>query len=324
MNFLKSLPDIKNIVDKISLKEKISFKKEISFNEYLNELFGASFTFKVYSQIEDLIRFALYSKMIKDPKMLDKSDFITKKFSFGEVGEFNLLFNVFYIIATNISLSVSDENNDSIMLLEINKYLEKENNVITKDNKKLRQQLEMNQSETEKLLNKIKSLEEKTNELQKKNDELQKTIYKKDKELSHKECQFSSTKNIKTGNVASDKMFKEEIIEITNKKIEIENIDTTKKLLFVGGYIPTIRKLKTVYKNSENIMNCSAICSANYIKSFDGIVFFTNFISHSLYEKIKNVAKSNNCKWIHCHSDNIDLIVKEINKSFVEKTSQAV
>jgi alanyl-tRNA synthetase len=210
------------------------------------------------------------------------------------------------------------------MLLEINKYLEKENNVITKDNKELRQQLEMNQSETEKLLNKIKSLEEKTNELQKKNDELQKTIYKKDKELSHKECQSSSTKNIKTGNVASDKMFKEEIIEITNKKIEIENIDTTKKLLFVGGYIPTIRKLKTVYKNSENIMNCSAICSANYIKSFDGIVFFTNFISHSLYEKIKNVAKSNNCKWIHCHSDNIDLIVKEINKSFVEKTSQAV
>jgi hypothetical protein len=315
MEFLKSLPDIKNMVDKILPKKESNFKED-----YGLKLFERSFTSKVYSQIEDLVCFALYSEIINNPKMLSKADFLTKKFSFGKTREFNLLLNICYIIANNVSLTFNDENNSNIFTQTDINNLEKANSKMVEENKKLKQQIETKQSETERLLNKIKALEEK-------NNELQKTINKKDKELLKKEHQVSSIKNIETVNSKIQKAPKEEVIEVTNeeiKEVEIESIDTDKKLLFIGGHTSTVKKLKNLYKNSDGITSCSTMCSANYIKKFDGIVFLTNFISHALYEKIKNVAKPNNCKWIHCHSDNVDLIVKEINKNFAERTLQAV
>jgi hypothetical protein len=274
-----------------------------------NPLYTAEFSFKVRNEIKNILCWALYTEVVCNPKIEDKYDFLNKNFSFGKEKQFNILMNILYIVATNVSLTLNNENDENTYQESYVNKIETKLIVLEEDNEELNKQIEKAEENNEVLLKKIKTLEEK-------NEELKNLINKKDKELLKQEHDGSMIKNIEVDKPEIKEEIQEELIEVPNEEIEEitnESIDSTKKLLFVGGHTSTVKKLKDLYKNSEGISNCTTVCSANYLRKLDGIVFLTNFISHSLYKKIRNAAETNGCKWVHCPNENVDLIVKEIN-----------
>lgn len=90
-------------------------------------------------------------------------------------------------------------------------------------------------------------------------------------------------------------------------------IDLTKRMLFVGGDIPAVEKLRCMFPNSKAITNRTRNVSKNTVKGVDCVVFITKALPHSLYWKVDNLIDGN-VQRVRTASENLGLVLTAISE----------
>lgn len=103
------------------------------------------------------------------------------------------------------------------------------------------------------------------------------------------------------------------IISLLTTPNEGKSLDTSAKILFVGGKEDLYSNLNMVFPNAKHISTESKDIGFDYINGFSKVVFLTSYMSHSLYYKIKNMLNAD-MPVCHCDKRNMDLICREILK----------
>lgn len=105
------------------------------------------------------------------------------------------------------------------------------------------------------------------------------------------------------------------IKEISDKRNTSESsedeIDFDKKFIFVGGCLNTVKQLRDLFQNAYFYNNETEI--DKFVVTADDvvIVYLTDFMSHSIYYKVRNMCGKT--KQIHCPSSNIVRVLETIS-----------
>lgn len=174
------------------------------------------------------------------------------------------------------------------------------------------------------VLNDNKELEKKIADLTNENNRLKNDIYLLERNNTKKVSDESKRKDVELNRVIQKqdeqiKSLKDRIREFENISIEIKNkdnlsngdIDYNKKVIFVGGCDKSIELLKKLFGNSKFYTSDKTKIESAIFERCDCIVYLTNFLSHSLYYKVKNLA--GNVTQIHCNYDNISKILDQLS-----------
>lgn len=146
-----------------------------------------------------------------------------------------------------------------------------------------------------------KPLNDEIKSLQKQLDSYEKTITALENKINSQDefIKLLQEEDINNSNIISDDEF---------------NKISTKRILFLGGRQGTIEELKGIFKNSTFLSNDTVNLGSF---SYDNIVVFYKFISHSLYYKYKDNAKLNNIPITYIGNNNLDFIKSMLYKEII-------
>lgn len=98
--------------------------------------------------------------------------------------------------------------------------------------------------------------------------------------------------------------------EIVEKRKENgKDVDFDKKFVFVGGHFNTVQQLEKLFCNAC-FYSREAEVDKDAIRSADGIVYLTDFMSHTIYYKVKNLSWG--ISQVHCTGSNVLKILEAI------------
>jgi len=96
-----------------------------------------------------------------------------------------------------------------------------------------------------------------------------------------------------------------------------EELDITevigKRMLFIGGRIELIQKLKYSFPSSVFVQD--EITKIDF-SNFERVIMFPKFMNHSLFYKYINLARANKVDVTYCNSNNIEQVLNTIVASF--------
>lgn len=145
----------------------------------------------------------------------------------------------------------------------------------------------IHKKETSKLNKQIKELEKKISELEQNQSELYKL----------RELMFD--------------MKQEEDVKL-EKHASLNEILEKNNVVFVGGFSGFHRKLKERFPKLILVHPDQEKIDLSIIRNADYLFFFTQYIGHSIYYRVVNVANANKIKWDYVHFHNLDILEQEI------------
>jgi len=155
---------------------------------------------------------------------------------------------------------------------------------------------EKQQDENKKLDKKIKPLENENRILQKENEKLKEEL----ESLKQKKAELESMIE-----AYEEAIGKQEEASTINETCTDEEL-WQQKILFVGGRYELVRTLKNIMENAKFVQTeTDPIPDFNKI---DRIIYFSNFINHSTYNKVFDRAKGFNIPYQFVHTQNFEQV----------------
>lgn len=230
-------------------------------------------------------------ELVKRTKIEDPQTFITSLF---------ILFR-YELLAARLKKCLNESyRNFSFDRLEAaarEQELASENACLRFENEKLQQKLEQQEAGHREAIKKL-------------SEEGKKEAHQHEEQIRRLEKQLAAVQksNCSIGKSPADKalMSGEETLGGKNEKHADMSRLSGWKILFLGGSASIVKKLKKRFPDAYFIDKKSSFLPENV----DLVVILTNYISHSLTQKLK--SSNNTAKKINCNSTNIDLITQKI------------
>ena len=162
-------------------------------------------------------------------------------------------------------------------------------------------------------------------------EELRKKLHEKEQELRHMKNLYAEAKSSQAERTALQERYeadRQELIALrehvyqsseTEKEPEpadqekMEQVLSEKKIVIVGGHDNWTYKLKNKFKNWEFFSpKVSGTMDGSILSHADYIYFFTDFISHSTYQKMLRVVRNQNLPFGYIHTINIPANIRQI------------
>ena len=160
------------------------------------------------------------------------------------------------------------------------------------------------QQEEEKILNrKLKPLEDENRDLQRENRRLKEEL----EELKKKKEELDSMVEAYEETIGRQEQHSETESELTDEELRQQ------KILFVGGRYELIRTLKNVMLNAKFIQ--TETDPVPDLAKVDKIIYFSNFINHSTYNKVFDKAKISNIPYQFIHTQNYEQVWELLKKA---------
>lgn len=104
----------------------------------------------------------------------------------------------------------------------------------------------------------------------------------------------------------------EEMQKVANVDAMVADLEK-KRVTIIGGHINWVQKMKKLFPQWNFISpNVSISNDNNWVKNADHVYFFTDTLSHSVYNKFVQAVRSQEVPFGYIHGVNIDLNVKQI------------
>lgn len=103
-----------------------------------------------------------------------------------------------------------------------------------------------------------------------------------------------------------------ELLVTPDDELDIADV-VGKRMLFIGGRIELIQKLKYSYPSSIFVQDEITKIDFN---NFERVVMFPKYMNHALFYKYINLARANKVNVTYCNSNNIDQVLNTIVASF--------
>lgn len=179
---------------------------------------------------------------------------------------------------------------------------QKEDSIALKDKeiaqlKKNLQIFHQKQQDEEKEINKkIKPLEDENRELQKENRKLKEEL----KTLKQKKEELDSMIEAYEQTIGKQEQFTESKHYLSDEELR------NQKILFVGGRYELVRTLKNIMVNAKFVQ--TETDPVPDLAKIDKIIYFSNFINHSTYNKVFDKAKILNISYQFVHTQNYEQV----------------
>lgn len=181
--------------------------------------------------------------------------------------------------------------------------LKEENATLSIENKELENRIQIVESKSKEILNK---------ELYKNTKAYKQEVSKLNKELEKQKEHIISLLNEKAElNKLRELLFSlqgnDEECSIEDTDISLNQLIMNKTILFVGGHINLINKLKKKFPQIRYISTDDSI-KDNKIKGADYVFFYYEYLNHGLYYQIMNTCMRYNIPWDYIKGTNVDYL----------------
>lgn len=270
----------RNLVDNLGTIEEYMEKKPTGINNNMDNL--------VY-YMSNFCSYMIEARLFNDgeTKFLDINDEEIIFFCKMCIGEF---LGQLDMIDSGKSSIINGVNKMINEILEDNTNLEEKIALLNTENRKMKAELKKFASKKENIV----YVEDKS-----RISKLNKEIKNRDAYIAELERKVSELSYIK---------------EVSNKseanEIDENRIDFDKNFVFVGGCFNTVKQLKNLFRNASFYDDVTTVNKVDLTSGDIVVVYLTDFMSHTLYYKIKNMC--NDVKQIHCSSNNIVRVLETI------------
>lgn len=169
---------------------------------------------------------------------------------------------------------------------------------------------------------KLESLTNEVESLKTRNHALENDLYKESSAVIseyEKKLELSNKENLRLKEKLA--VYEEYVVLLSNDNELLvtpgDELDITevigKRMLFIGGRIELIQKLKYSFPSSVFVQDEITKIDFN---NFERVIMFPKFMNHALFYKYINLARANKVDVTYCNSNNMEQVLNTIVASF--------
>ncbi len=101
-------------------------------------------------------------------------------------------------------------------------------------------------------------------------------------------------------------------VQEEHESLSLNNVIAGKNIVIIGGPRSWRRKLREHFPTVQFLNGTSSNLDLSYFKNTDCVLFYTNYLSHAIYNKAMNYIRVNQVKFGYLKATNVQLIEVEI------------